>query len=137
MNFRNAAAAGLSLNMTATSPPVTTGASPLSMGGNENTLASVPTFALVLPEMVAPTKSPSISMAAFGGLLNMFWHRLRELGLQRVARAAGQPVRLHHARHGRERFLDRRVGPRDLVRGQLVVLVGAGLRQVDVLEPCR
>ena len=72
MNFRNAAAAGLSLNITATSPPVTTGASPLPMGGNENTLASVPTFALVSPVMAAPTKSPSISIAAFGGLLNMF-----------------------------------------------------------------
>lgn len=49
----------VSFSATPTSPPLTTGALPEPTAGKGKTLASSPTFALVLSPMNAPTKSPS------------------------------------------------------------------------------
>ena len=63
----SARAAGLSLNMTITSPPpITTGPESL-ISGNAKTLKSVSGFAFVSEVMTPPTKSPSSTWAAFGG----------------------------------------------------------------------
>src|SRR5690606_15768744 len=54
----------------------------------------------------------------------------------RAGRAARQVVLLApDLREGGQRVLHGRVGPLDLVRGELVVLLRAGLGEVDVLEP--
>ena len=84
--------------------------------------------------MLVPTKSPSRTCAAFGGVGEDLRHRGREVGLERVRGAAGDHVGLEQLAHLREGVGHRRIGPGNLVLRQLVVLLRTGLAEVDVLE---
>src|SRR4051794_6272808 len=66
--WTSARAAGLSLDIAPTSPPPTTDGGELPTDGNGKTLKPLTGFAFVDDEMTPSTKSPSSTIAAFGGL---------------------------------------------------------------------
>src|SRR6266516_4827783 len=73
-NFTNASIAGLSRNVTKRSPPISTAVefAPGVIAGNAAVLNPVPGFDFVDEVMTPPTKSPSSTIAAFGGEPNAF-----------------------------------------------------------------
>src|SRR5882762_4843443 len=71
--FTNARIAGVSRNVTKRSPPISTPFAPVDPAvvvGNAKALKPVPGFAFVDEEMTPPTKSPSNTIAALGGVAN-------------------------------------------------------------------
>src|SRR5450432_2561571 len=82
-NFTNASIAGVSRNVTNRSPPISTAPEfgPAVIEGNGTALKPVPGFAFVDEVMTPPTKSPSNTIAPFGGVekafvtesLNPYW----------------------------------------------------------------
>src|SRR5437763_16296538 len=73
-NLTNASIAGVSLNVTSRSPPISTAPAfaPGVIAGNGAALKPVFGFAFVDDRMTPATKSPSNTVAAFGGLVNAF-----------------------------------------------------------------
>src|SRR6266851_4550404 len=73
-NFTNASIAGVSRNVTNRSPPISTAVefAPGVIDGNDVALNPVTGFAFVDEVMTPPTKSPSSTIAAFGGDENAF-----------------------------------------------------------------
>src|SRR5690348_6558639 len=73
-NFTNASIAGVSLNVTSRSPPISTAPAfaPGVIDGNGTALKPVFGFAFVDDRITPATKSPSNTVAAFGGLENAF-----------------------------------------------------------------
>src|SRR5512133_464778 len=73
-NFTNASMAGVSRNVTSRSPPISTAVAfaPGVIAGNGAVLKPVFGFALVEDRMTPATKSPSNTIAAFGGDANAF-----------------------------------------------------------------
>src|SRR5881397_2719316 len=73
-NFTNAWIAGVSRNVTNRSPPISTAVefAPGVIDGNGAVLKPDPAFAFVEEVMTPPTKSPSNTIAAFGGDENAF-----------------------------------------------------------------
>src|SRR5579871_2894651 len=73
-NFTNASIAGLSLNVTSRSPPISTAPAlaPGVIDGNGAALKPVPGFAFVEDRITPATKSPSNTVAPFGGVVNAF-----------------------------------------------------------------
>src|SRR4051794_25381255 len=73
-NLTNASTAGVSLNVTSRSPPISTAPAlgPLVIDGNEAALKPLPGFAFVDERITPATKSPSNTVAAFGGEVNAF-----------------------------------------------------------------
>jgi hypothetical protein len=117
------------------SPPPTTGsAEPLIDGNVEDVVAGL-RLERVLPATTPGTKSPSITIAAFGGSEKTF---ATEVGKSVCSAPDVPPAMLSVSPttfgHRRQRVLDRLVGPLDLVLRQLVVLLRPGRAEVDVLE---
>src|SRR5579884_774640 len=72
-NLTNASMAGVSRNVTSRSPPISTAfAFAGVIDGNGTALNPVPGFAFVDERMTPATKSPSNTVAPFGGLWNAF-----------------------------------------------------------------
>src|SRR6476661_5654483 len=74
-NFTKASIAGVSRNVTNRSPPMTTPLAPVEPAfvvGNGNTLKPEPGFAVVEDVITPATKSPSKTIAPFGGVENAF-----------------------------------------------------------------
>src|ERR1700733_10313190 len=73
-NLTNASMAGVSLNVTSRSPPISTApaSAPGVIEGNGTALKPVPGFAFVDERITPATKSPSKTVAAFGGDVNAF-----------------------------------------------------------------
>src|SRR5579862_6043692 len=73
-NFTNASIAGVSRNVTNRSPPISTALefAPAVIDGNDTALKPVAGFDLVDDVMTPATKSPSNTIAAFGGVVNAF-----------------------------------------------------------------
>src|SRR5437764_1074254 len=74
-NVSNASIAGLSRKVTIRTPPISTADAPgelFPIVGKLNTLKPVFAFAFVVVRMTLPTKSPSNTIAAFGGDENAF-----------------------------------------------------------------
>src|SRR5882724_9794819 len=73
-NLTNASIAGVSRNVTNRSPPISTALEfgPAVIDGKVVVLKPDPAFAFVDEVMTPPTKSPSNTIAAFGGVLNAF-----------------------------------------------------------------
>ena len=129
----SACAAGLSLNMTTKSPaPMTAGAEP-SMAGKVKTLYPSSGSSVVSTE--AGTKSPSMTIAASGSSVSTLEIEPGLSVWSAPCGTAGDVVRVAvDLGHLRERVLHGLVGPRDLVRRELVVLLDARGADVDVLE---
>src|SRR3954470_19873352 len=72
-NFTNALTAGVSRKVTNRSPEISTAPAlaPAAIDGNGVTLKPLPAFAFVELRMTPATKSPSNTIAAFGGLANV------------------------------------------------------------------
>src|SRR5690242_6712095 len=73
-NFTNASIAGVSRNVTNRSPPISTALAfgPAAIDGNGAVLNPEPGFDFVEDVITPPTKSPSKTIAAFGGDENAF-----------------------------------------------------------------
>src|SRR5262245_30079269 len=68
--FTSASTAGVSLNVITVSPPPITTGGELLINGNTNTLNPLSGLAFVDDQITRATKSPSNTIAAFGGCVN-------------------------------------------------------------------